>query len=553
MKGIYRNCRPRAIRSVRRLSTDDWTGGRRLATGDSSGDWTGDWRLDRRLATGDRRLIAALALLSQLVSPCLAQTEQGYQPFHAAIHVHSTVSNGQHTPEQLAAFARARQVDVLVVTDSYLTRVRYGLPLFRWLIGREFNRPGVVDFGVARYLQAMRDAEAAQPGLVVVPGVEVAPFYHWQGYPFRDLKLLDFERHLLVIGMMDAVRLEKLPLIANPLSESLKPAPLDAVPGAALVAAGVALFFFRRKKTIRLKLYKVSQRVRYRKSAVALVALGALMLVSNYPFRRAPWEPYSGSAGIAPYQQLIDHVEQHGGLVFWSYPEARFSNIRTGGATLVTEPHPRSLVESRNYHGFEALYGDRISVTEPGNSWDEALQSFCRGELIRPPWGITGLDFHDFKGGWFELTGGHTILWMHRNTLADVLEALRLVRMYADFQADRNRQLRLDQWSVGDEAGSAISGEVLETPAPSLTVRCRLSRSSTDGAPIQLRLIRSGAVVAATTFPPDGGNFEFVEKQISATPMYYRLMIKQSNTAQIVSNPIFAVRSQVRRVHPAAR
>ena len=58
--------------------------------------------------------------------------ETGLEQYSAAIHVHSTFSNGENEIIELARFAQERSVDVLILTDSFLTTATYGIwPLDR--------------------------------------------------------------------------------------------------------------------------------------------------------------------------------------------------------------------------------------------------------------------------------------------------------------------------------------------------------------------------------------------------------------------------------------
>ena len=65
-----------------------------------------------------------------------------------------------------------------------------------------------------------------------------------------------------------------------------------------------------------------------------------------------------------------------------------------------TLPYPEVLHESKNYAGFAAIYGDHITVTDPGKHWDRVLMEYCEGKREKPVWGISTADFHqDGKAG----------------------------------------------------------------------------------------------------------------------------------------------------------
>src|SRR5258708_1571842 len=99
-----------------------------------------------------RLLLACLLLSESGFSPDLSHTpaekQQGYQPLRAALHVHSQFSDGDYDIAELASFAHRDKMDVLGITDSFLTRVRYGIGPLKKLMSRSQMRPGVLDQGI---------------------------------------------------------------------------------------------------------------------------------------------------------------------------------------------------------------------------------------------------------------------------------------------------------------------------------------------------------------------------------------------------------------------
>jgi len=47
-------------------------------------------------------------------------------------------------------------------------------------------------------------------------------------------------------------------------------------------------------------------------------------------------------------------------------------------------PYPGMLLETRELYGLFRLYGDTITITEPGNVWDEILRSTVRDSANSP-------------------------------------------------------------------------------------------------------------------------------------------------------------------------
>ena len=158
------------------------------------------------------------------------------------LHVHSTFSNGHYEIAELAELASQRSIDVLVLTDSFLSTVIYGVwPLDR--IGLEgiskWTRPSVRNRGVANYLAAIRDAQGRFPDVILVPGVEVKPYYYWTGTPWNKLTLHNFNRHLTVSGLSEE-DLSDLPVIGNATWNNTTKQRLPALVPALILLVGVS-------------------------------------------------------------------------------------------------------------------------------------------------------------------------------------------------------------------------------------------------------------------------------------------------------------------------
>jgi hypothetical protein len=254
----------------------------------------------------------------------------------------------------------------------------------------------------------------------------------------------------------------------------------------------------------------------------------------------SPFDAYHGKQGAAPYQLFIDAVGQKGGLTFWNYPETQ-SGVRTLGPIQVrTLPYPGMLLETRNYTGFAAIYGDTSTITEPGNVWDVVLGEYCRGFRKRPPWGIATGDFHKEGGSGQNLGDFQTVLWLTEKSRQSVLEALKSGRMYA-CQGKFPRVPRLDEFSVSaaepDTAPRMISGEEI---ALSRNPRIRITVSggvAGAGKEVRVRLIRSGSVIQIFkgTMPLEIDHTDPLETP--GEKIYYRMDMTGYGT--IVSNPIF--------------
>jgi hypothetical protein len=438
-----------------------------------------------------------------------------------AIHVHSSFSNGEYSILELARMAATEGVGVLVLTDSLLTTVNYGLwPLDRLGINglNRMVRPGVLDHGVDSYLAAVEEASKMYPDLVIVPGVEVAPYYRWVGRPWNRLELHGFDHHLWVVGL-DADALRNLPVIGNETWANTRLRWSRLALPLGMLVIGCALLLWRRNRKWR------------RWPILLLLAAALLVAVNNWPYgvlgdsySRDPVEKRQAN------QRLIDYVRDEGGLAYWSYPEAEYGEVLAGGAVMISAAHPEDLVATDRYHGFEGLYGDEISATHPGKEWDQVLLGVLGGERDHPPAVVTGIDFHKRRkngDGWDTLTGGRTVLNLESFDVDGVLQALRTSQGYCTFQGQAER-FRLDRF------------DVLVVPGGSLQVDMAMSweRDRPAGPrPFQVELILDGEVAVSEII-----ELPFERRFVlegSPGPHYVRMQANAGRLNRLLSNPLF--------------
>ena len=270
---------------------------------------------------------------------------------------------------------------------------------FRNLIKKREERNSINKAGAAKYLRTIAGLRKMYPNVILIPGTESAPFYYWTGSPFTgSLTANDHERRILTMGLEKPEDYETLPILHNGLSGSHVRVVWPALAAFTLCFL-IALFF----------LFK---RGWWRMSGVVLAILSAGFFVNTFFARPSPFDAYHGKQGAAPYQLFIDSVGQRGGLTFWNYPETQSGVREMGPIHVRTLPYPGMLLETRNYTGFAALYGDTGTVTEPGNIWDVVLKEYCGGCRERPPWGIATADFHKEGDSGQNLGDFQTVLWL---------------------------------------------------------------------------------------------------------------------------------------------
>lgn len=478
------------------------------------------------------RLLTLLLLCEIPLYSQAAEEQKGFQPFVAALHVHSRFSNGAYDVRELAGLARSRKVDVLGITDSYLTKVRYGIWPLRKLLSRSMTRDGVLTHGLDTYFKAFEQAENPDEGPVLLPGFEVAPAYYWRGQWPGSLELHDFDRHILIFGLRDRDVLQNIPVIENATLKNSKPAWFNAFGPGVLLVAGVLLAVLsgiaRTRRVIRVM-------------ALCLVLGGGAWAYDGYPFGTVA-DPYTGKPDDEAFQRVLDYVNNNGGISFWSYPEARFGDIPMSGARMISKGRPESLAIAERYRGFEGIYGDNITITKPGNLWDQILVDYTRRGRKDWPSVITGIDFHNFQAGnaWFQLDRGLTVLFARKRNEAEILQALKLGRGYATFQRDPNHRLRLQNFALASAGNVAISGETLAAQG---TVHFSAQIDwlppteilPTSGS-AKITIVRDGRVLEEFQMPLPA----VIQRQEQLEPglHYYRIRAEVSGT-EVLSNPIF--------------
>lgn len=448
----------------------------------------------------------------------------GYQQVSGLIDLRSTFSDGAYDIETLVKMAKDRGFKVLVINDHDRVAMEYGVPPFRNILRKRVELPSINKNGAKAYLDSIREVQKKYPDMVIIPGSETAAFYYWTGSYFeKNLTVHNHERRILTIGMETPEDYENLPILHNGFSTKYIGI---AVPGIlfSLISFGFALLL-------------VKWRGFYRIAGIIIMLFSVVCIINSNPFRSSPFDQYHGDQGMAPYQLLTDYVNSRGGLTFWNYPETK-SGIRKLGPIMVdTPPHLEVLEESEGYTGFAALYGDNITVTDPGNIWDRALMAYCDGRRSRPVWGISTADFHEEGGAGEKLGDFPTVFLLREKSRKGIMEALRDGKMYA-CRGGYPQFVRLDEFSVcsPDGKNEGVSGDEIalrESPR----IRISLSAAETSERKVKVRLIRSGDLIETFegTLPM---LIDYKDRYFqSGEKVYYRMDMQ--GQGKIVSNPIF--------------
>ncbi len=449
-------------------------------------------------------------------------------PLDLVIDVKSKFSDGCLSIENLAELAQHRGIHGLVIADHERVSLEYGFPPVEHLLKKKESGPSILENSASTYLAEIRQVNKEFPKVLVIPGVESAPFYYWTGSPFNDnLVAHNWDKHLLVVGFNAPHEYEQLPTLNS--NASWTYASHFYWPFFAYVGGGV---FF-------LVLY-------YRKnrpglSMTAAVLMGVLAF-NVHPLRSSPFDAYHGDAGVAPYQQTIDYATQRGALVFWNHLESPDANgDRTAGSMQLTTPlHPEDMLLTSNYTGFQALDDQPVPASKPGGQWDQVLLQYLDGERSHPVWGYGANDYHCEDQEGHKLGAVRTVAQVKTKDTESVLQALRLGQMYAVTQPENSSRLALDAFLVADgtrgrqvgAGGTLISGDF---PEISMAIRSTGGKETTA----RIVILRSGVVAKRETVSlPYQGKWRDLDVNLNE-PVYYRLIIETEEGGRLLSNPVF--------------
>jgi len=473
--------------------------------------------------------IFTLALIA-IIGVLSADASAGeYLQLSGVVHVHSTFSSGKYSIGELVSRAEKKGLDVLILTDHDQVVMEYGLFPFRNLVKRSEERPSVLLAGPENYLAEIERLSRQQSSVLILAGVQSSPFYYWTGNPFgQGLTAHDFRKEVLIVGMSKPDDYYGLPLLHGRASTRYAMERL----------AGLLIFL----AAFLLSIYLIYQKGKMKVCGLLIAIFSLVMMVDQHPFKSSRFDPYHGDQGEAPYQAVIDYARSRGGLVFWAHPESNYSKneVALGPVKMLTKHYPDALIQSQNYTGFAALYGDTITATKAGRHWDRVLMDYCRGNRAEPVWAIAGSDFHVEQDG-IDLDTFQTVFLVENRGRADVLTALERGRIYA-VRKTAGFRLSLDQFQIKDDQAvyRATLGEELLVDRPPV-VEGRLSATDGGHHRVAVSIIRGGEPI--WSFEGETPlNFQFVDHDHWPGKTFYRLDAGGKTAGQLLSNPIFVSR-----------
>ncbi|HBC86797.1 MAG TPA: hypothetical protein DCZ94_07580 [Lentisphaeria bacterium] len=469
------------------------------------------------------------------------------QSWHPGIfRVNTTVSAGNEGIETVASKAERNGLEFVVFSDQFLVRGEYGLPPFRNILKKGMDRQSIISYGIEDYLRRIEDAGKKIPGMVLVPGADIAPHYYWKGSPFRNnLMTRQFSEQLTVFGSSDPEFYRKLPVIHNNYMffsfsgfiVSLLPIIISAI--GLLVLLSLKKTYYsdaQGNKYVKHKILKII-------SGIILILLGIIWCIDNKPLSyHSGFSQYS-NYGPAPYQKVIDYIRKNGGDsagVIWSAPEATMKD-KIAGISLLTLPYLADIGQTYGHNGFAGIYGDAFHAHEPGKTWDVMLREYCSGKRTVRPVIVGEADYH----GRGDISFIQTVINSKKMDQRNVTSAILSGRSYAVSSSSGNR-LVLQNATVENGICICGPGELVKfSPRFPIVLNIKgkvQTENRTEKYPGEIKIIVDGKEFSRKKINLD--NFTLLE-QIPASEFdkglsrhYIRFYIS-GGAGFLIANPIF--------------
>ncbi|HUT55640.1 MAG TPA: PHP domain-containing protein [bacterium] len=239
--------------------------------------------------------------------------------------------------------------------------------------------------------------------------------------------------------------------------------------------------------------------------------LAAMPVSHEINFRPEP------SPGDTPYQQFVDYIADHGGIVHAVHAES--AQDEWIGTTHVLTPAPVKNLHLKHLTGFSITpEGWHQKAGGPGGLWDTDLIEYLAGMRERPVWANGDADYHGPHGS---LATSTTLFYMREFSEDEIYRCMRQGRMVA-LQGDAFQDTYVAEWWVsgGGRPGNPVMlGEEIEVKAAPV-VRFALDHPV---AGTRTRLVRNGVVI----HEEQGSELSYtdIEQGEKKAPAYYRVEV----------------------------
>lgn len=430
--------------------------------------------------------------------------DRGFITVTQAADLRTTFSDGADSVYDLTKRAEELGLDSIVINDHLLFEIEYGIFPFQHLLKYKKKLSSLQVTGVQNYFEEIKKVQEQIPGVIIIPGLEVSPFYWWSKSLFNgSITANHWEYHIGIMGMENPEVISNIPVVHNHFT--IPPAKEKLIRFGILFLALIISF---------------TCKVIYRDSKLFgfLVFVNLLLVINYFPFAGPEINIYSKPLDdIKPYQKVIDYIKDHGGISVWHHMEAINGIGKKGNINIYTPKHPEDLLKTNGFIAFQGQYEDTIHVTDPGREWDQTLMKYITGKREAPPWSLGGSDYHGVSKGGPTLWGIKNIYWVKKKSKKEIMAAMRAGRFYSVRQG-KDYRLILDKFSLSSPGlkKEAISGETININGQ-LIVKIRISASNKKQENGTLTIIQNGNVVIEKKFTtPFEDDFAFtsIKKEV---------------------------------------
>lgn len=468
--------------------------------------------------------------------------------YPAEFHMSTTMSDGTLSLREIIDVAKSEGIRIIGITDRDYLKWEYGVWPARRILRKVVEMSSIFKVGFSRYLEAIGEEANNNRDIILLAGLETAPFYYWQGAPYsREFKICDWHKHLLVFGLWSEKDYQGLPTLANraALRRSFLLSDIFRLWPIFLVFLGCVFF---RKRECSYKDIRGCELGRYSKkwrlAGIVSIFLGVFFILNENPFVPVEFDQYCAQIGVKPYQKLINYVQDKGGLIYWAHPEAR-NLSQQQGVKIETSSHVDDVVKTRGYTGFSVFYEGYEELGRPGGAWDQLLNQYCLGKRSRPVWVMAGLGF---DSGSKEDLGKlmrdvKAYVYLDHFAAQGVLQSMARGQVYVSRGGQGGeKDFLLEQFEVEDPLTlkSAMSGGTIQARSDAV-IHVRGKRPSDLSKNLKITLIRGAEKIKEFDSLPAEG-IAYRDIQSAGTGLtYYRLEIRCGDQL-IVTNPIFVER-----------
>ena len=164
-----------------------------------------------------RSFLPSCSFLCFSMIACPTNAQEAYVQLSGAVHIHTDFSTGRESIADVADRAIEQGIDVLIITDDDLLQVGYGPPFLRNLLQFSREEPAVLsNRGLQAYLDEIARVDELHPNLMLIDGIESAPFYYWD-VDLAEMRwtLRSWNKHMTAIDLRTADAYEGLPIMGG--------------------------------------------------------------------------------------------------------------------------------------------------------------------------------------------------------------------------------------------------------------------------------------------------------------------------------------------------